>query len=98
MACAWGNITSEFKSAAYIHVHICNSFRIIKKATYSIVLPVVKIVGTHIIIKPIQPSEMIIICRLMCFLCHKCGKRKEEGTLKINITCGLHFLFPNVEQ
>ena len=40
------------------------------KVEVSIVLPMAKLVEAQIIVKPIQPLEMMVICRLMCFLCH----------------------------
>ena len=43
-----------------------------------------KLVAAQIILKLIQTSEMLTICRLMFFLWHTTGKKKEKGIYKKN--------------
>ena len=61
------------KSEKKINVVCCKFCLALFRVKVSIVQPVVIIVEAKIIIKPIQPSEMVMICWLMCSLFHITG-------------------------
>ena len=46
---------------------------------FTIEILVIKIIVAQIIIIPIQPSEMMIICRFYALFCHMTGRKK--GTM-----------------
>ena len=77
LQCAWilghlKNINFSFETNGkliVLGVPILKHFRV--------VLLKVEIVKAQIIMKPVQPSELLVICQMMCFLCHI--SRRQEG-------------------